>query len=134
MITTETAVTYLKHPSQYRTDSLKELIGPMLVGYCKSGQVVNYEKLIDALRAQGVFKITQADDGMWGYPIYTVSKKKLHAAIRRVFNKCLVKQIKQSKMPLPEFKWDPSIEDFTRENLHVVETGENEIKLNGPQS
>jgi hypothetical protein len=125
-----------KHPTQYRTVFIENLLEALVARYKRDDQMFDSGKLNQLIEDMNIFKVVDTG-GFWGYPVYCINKKKLHAAIKRVFNKCLVKQATAQKaldsVFNGEWKWDVNLEDFTRENVHVIETGENEIKLNVPQ-
>jgi hypothetical protein len=126
-----------KHPSQYRTVFMEDLIETLVVRYKRDDQMVDLGKMNQMIADMNVFKVTSTG-GFWGYPVYIVNKKKLQAAIRRALNKCLVNHTRAQKARDQVFgdnwTWDINLEDFTRENPHVIETGDNEIQLKTPQS
>lgn len=126
-----------KHPSQYRVLTLQDLIKEVTARYIRGEQLLDTDKLINMVRLQGIVKIHFVGE-FWTYPVYIVSKKRLHAVIKRVFNKCLMKKTRtatsSSGAVNSPWVWDPKLEDFVRENPNVIESGDSEIKLNIPQS
>lgn len=79
-----------KHPSQYRTYAPEALIHTLMNEFVKEDQVFDSQKLVKLLMRENIFHVDRIGESNWGIRVYTVSKKKLRKAIRRLHNKCLV--------------------------------------------
>lgn len=80
--------------THYCTRSLRGLLNDRIAAMAGQDHIVDVDKMIYMLDQQHVVKFTEYKDGdignNYGYHGYhKVSKKKLKAAIKRVYNKCL---------------------------------------------
>lgn len=91
---------YAKHPSQYCSYSIHEMLRRIINDIARDDQMVDLQKMCNKLRDMNIFHFT-GREGYDDYGVYRVNKKKLRAAIKCVFNKCLVnhleEQIEQNK-------------------------------------
>jgi hypothetical protein len=77
----------IKHRSRYSTGSPKQLVAALVAEMANSIEhVVDVQKMTQLLVKARVFHETEIDDDY----VFSVGKKRLRKAIRRLFNKCLI--------------------------------------------
>ena len=80
--------------THYHTHSLRGLLSDLVTAKANQDQIVDVDKMMYMITRQNVSQFIEYEEGSrgdyYGYAGYhKVSKKKLKAAIHRVFNKCL---------------------------------------------
>ena len=93
-----------KHHSQYTTADLLLTVDTLSTKYISNNMIVDYSKLISMLSNgnYGLKKIKFRPSSDWLY--FSINKKKLNKAIKRLINKCLVK--KSVKLKKEYEYWD----------------------------
>lgn len=86
----------IKHPSQYRTDSIGKLMLAIVPAVIKDDQHLDFEKLKKLLLEQNVFHTI--DTGLeWRSKVYVINKKKFRKVLKRLIPRCLLNHFKAQK-------------------------------------
>lgn len=100
-----------KHHTQYRTYSPRSLLITLMRDGIKHDQSLDFEKMVTMLVNENIFHVDVVGESRWGIKVYTVGKKKLQKAIRRLLNKCLTPLFQN------EVQWRKDDDDYHRQEM-----------------